>query len=215
MSSHSSVPHFDGLVGEEAANPKSESKPKSNPRFNVALAGALRRLRTQRGLSLERFARQSGVSRAMLGQIELGRSTPSVAVLWKISNALDVSLASLLNAGMPRVHVLQSNHAHCIRGPSGRSSFRILSSVLESSRVSFYELKLEGIALEVAETQPEGTRENIVVNSGVLTLNICDKYYHLSAGDSLCFDADVPHTYENPGSVECRAYLVRSFPANI
>src|SRR5689334_16779324 len=44
----------------------------------------LRRLRVRRGLSLERLAQRSGVSRAMLSQIELGQSAPTINVLWKI-----------------------------------------------------------------------------------------------------------------------------------
>src|SRR5579859_404207 len=50
----------------------------------------LRRLRTQRGLSLERLSRASGVSRAMLGQVELGQSAPTINVLWKIARALGI-----------------------------------------------------------------------------------------------------------------------------
>src|SRR5512135_2826784 len=55
----------------------------------------LRRLRTRRGYSLERLAKLSGVSRAMLGQIELGRSAPTINILWKIARALQVPFASL------------------------------------------------------------------------------------------------------------------------
>src|SRR5262249_34912572 len=55
----------------------------------------LRRLRTRQGHSLERLAKLSGVSRAMLSQIELGRSVPTIAVLWKITHALGVPFAAL------------------------------------------------------------------------------------------------------------------------
>src|SRR5438067_12758796 len=58
----------------------------------------LRRLRTQRGLSLERLAQISGVSRAMLGQIELGQSAPTINVLWKIARALEVTFSALISA---------------------------------------------------------------------------------------------------------------------
>lgn len=56
----------------------------------------LRRLRLKRGLSLERLAKASGVSRAMLGQIELGQSTPTINVVWKIARALAVPFSTLL-----------------------------------------------------------------------------------------------------------------------
>src|SRR5947207_4917328 len=62
------------------------------------LSANLRRLRMRRGLSLERLARASGVSRAMLGQIELGQSAPTINVLWKISSALEVPFSALISA---------------------------------------------------------------------------------------------------------------------
>src|SRR5512139_1809103 len=58
----------------------------------------LRRLRVRRGLSLEKLSRQSGVSRAMLGQIELGQSAPTINVLWKISTALGVPFSALISS---------------------------------------------------------------------------------------------------------------------
>src|SRR5260221_11991302 len=61
----------------------------------------LRRLRVKRGLSLERLARASGVSRAMLSQIELGQSTPTINLLWKIACALGVTFSTLITRGSP------------------------------------------------------------------------------------------------------------------
>src|SRR3954468_17668038 len=66
----------------------------------LTLAGGsnLRRLRTRRGLSLDRLAQRSGVSRAMLGQIELAQSTPTIALLWKIARALGVTFSALITS---------------------------------------------------------------------------------------------------------------------
>src|SRR3984885_2455598 len=57
----------------------------------------LRRLRKERALSLEALSKTSGVSRAMLGQIELGQSAPTINVLWKISRALGVPFSTLIS----------------------------------------------------------------------------------------------------------------------
>src|SRR3954464_13288785 len=57
----------------------------------------LRRLRTQRGWSLERLAKASGGSRAMLGQVELGQSAPTINVLWKIARALGLPFSALIS----------------------------------------------------------------------------------------------------------------------
>src|SRR3954451_23981539 len=61
----------------------------------------LRRLRVRRGYSLERLAKLSGVSRAMLGQIETGKSAPTISLLWKVVTALEIPFATLIAAQEP------------------------------------------------------------------------------------------------------------------
>src|SRR5688500_15968207 len=57
----------------------------------------LRQLRADQGLTLDRLAQMAGVSRAMLGQIELGQSTPTIKTLWKISRALELPFSALIS----------------------------------------------------------------------------------------------------------------------
>ena len=78
---------------EAAAGRRATSRP--------VVGANLRRLRNQRGLSLERLAQISGVSRAMLGQIELGQSAPTINVLWKIASALEVPFSALISRAGP------------------------------------------------------------------------------------------------------------------
>src|SRR2546425_7373832 len=77
------------VAGKEASNGSSSD-------LTAAVGANLRRLRTRRGLSLERLAHASGVSRAMLSQIELGRSTPTLRTLWKIAYALNKPFSALI-----------------------------------------------------------------------------------------------------------------------
>lgn len=70
----------------------------------VSSAGKnLRRLRIQRGLSLDRLAKISGVSRAMISHVELGQSAPTIVTLDKIAKGLGVSIMAFLN------HILSQN----------------------------------------------------------------------------------------------------------
>src|SRR6266511_226473 len=75
-----------------------QAAPEGLARDVAPILGAnLRRLRVRRGLSLDQFARESQVSRAMLSQIELGRSSPTINVVWKISTALRVPFSALIS----------------------------------------------------------------------------------------------------------------------
>ncbi|BBL74926.1 helix-turn-helix domain-containing protein [Methylomagnum ishizawai] len=172
----------------------------------------LRRFRKQRGWSLEQFGRLAKVSRAMLGQIELSRSVPTITVLWKIARALDVPISALLNRDMqegPRT--IAAGQARIVSSPSGWLRSRALFTPDMAGKVEFYESTLDAWASEEAEPHPQGSRANLAVCQGQLELLIEQKRYPLSAGDAICFAADLPRSYRNPGPAEARFYLVMAY----
>ncbi len=63
---------------------------------------ALRRLRRDRGWSLRTLAERSGVSAAMLSEIERGAKSPTVRLAYQIARALDCSISALLGDGPDR-----------------------------------------------------------------------------------------------------------------
>jgi transcriptional regulator with XRE-family HTH domain len=174
----------------------------------------VRRARRSRGLSLEALSRASGVSRAMISQIELGKSMPTIGVLLKVASALGVSPATIIDAGLrPRCVVLRGEVAKVLTSRDGGFALRALFPEDEANSVEFYELTLKGGATERPHTRPSGSTENIVVADGTLTVAIRNDRHRLHAGDAIFFGADVPHEYGNDGSDEARAYLVVSCPA--
>ena len=66
----------------------------TDPSTNIGIV--LKRVRTERGLTLEGTSELTGVSKAMLGQIERGESNPTISTLWKISTGLKLSFSELL-----------------------------------------------------------------------------------------------------------------------
>lgn len=176
------------------------------------LGANLRRLRIRRGLSLERLAKASGVSRAMLGQIELGQSTPTINVVWKISRALGVPFSALISQQRrPRTALLAGAKAKLLTSADGTFTSRSLFPFDEARKVEFYELHLRAHAREVAEPHAPGTTENLVVAAGALELLVDTERFVLAAGDAVFFEADVPHEYFNPGDVQAIMYLVMTY----
>lgn len=172
----------------------------------------LRRLRTKRGLSLERLAQASGVSRAMLGQIELGQSAPTINVVWKISRALEVPFSALLKARTATgTTVLRANQSKVLTSHDGSFSSRALFPFDEPRRTEFYELRLKTGATEQAEAHSPGTVENLIVTSGALEVEAHGQTHALSAGDAIVFEADVAHVYRNVSKTDVVAYLVMTY----
>jgi len=172
----------------------------------------LRRLRTQRGLSLEKLAQQSGVSRAMLGQIELGQSAPTINVLWKIANGLGVTFSALITAQQRSgALVLRAAQARLLTSSDHKFTSRALFPVNEPRRVEFYELRLLPGGVEHAEAHAAGTVENLVVAEGSVEIEAGGQRHTLEAGDAIMFEADAAHVYRNRARGESVMYLVMTY----
>jgi transcriptional regulator with XRE-family HTH domain len=172
----------------------------------------LRRLRTRRGLSLERLAKASGVSRAMLGQIELGQSAPTINVIWKIARALSIPFSALISTtAQSGTRLMRGSQAKRLASHDGSFVSRALFPFDEPRRVEFYELRLAAHAEERADPHPPGTMENIVVTAGQVEIERDDERHVLEAGDAILFEADVAHVYRNPGNVDAVMYLVMTY----
>lgn len=189
---------------------------KSGGDLTPVVGANLRRLRVRRGLSLERLSKASGVSRAMLSQIELGQSAPTINVLWKISRALAVPFSALIShrpEGSTRV--MPAQQAKRLSSHDGTFVSRALFPFDEPRQVEFYELRLAPGAEEHADAHPPGTVENLIVSAGALEMIVGDERHALAQGDAILFEADVPHVYRNPGAVEAVMYLVMTYAEKI
>jgi transcriptional regulator with XRE-family HTH domain len=189
-----------------------EAAATASPDLTPIVGANLRRLRTKRGLSLERLARSSGVSRAMLGQVELGQSTPTINVLWKVSHALGVPFSALITEpGAARPTVMRGAVARVLTSHDGAFVSRALFPFDQPREVEFYELRLAAASVERADAHPPGTKENLVVVDGALEMVIAGDRHRLATGDAILFDADVPHEYWNHGEAPLRMYLVMTY----
>src|SRR5476649_690672 len=216
-------------AGREAMNflhaipevPDLPSKPKDcnsgdDDAIGQCVAQNLQRLRSKRYLSLDALARNCGVSRAMLAQIESGRSVPSIKVLCKIAKGLKVSVAAFLeHRAFEGVAVLSASQSKRLVSASGAFVSRALFPFDVARQSEFYELRLSPLGEDVSEGHGPGVQENLVVSQGVLEISVNDERYLLSTGDSILFYADQPHRYRNPADSEAVAYLVVTYPERL
>ena len=197
------------------ASKKAPAKLRPRPEgkdLSPVVAENLRTLRAARGLSLEKLAVASGVSRAMLGQIELGKSTPTINVLWKIARALEVTFSSLIQAqAAVGTVVLRAKGAKILTSADGSFRSRALFPFGGPRRCELYELKLAAGSSEEAEPHAMGTLENLVVTHGAMRVRVPDGIHELATGDSILFFADVPHSYENPNAEEAVMILSMTY----
>ncbi|XDD49081.1 helix-turn-helix domain-containing protein [Leptospira sp. WS92.C1] len=172
----------------------------------------LKLIRHTKGFSLDKLASRCGVSRAMLSQIEQGKSVPTISVLWKIANGLNVPFSELLKEkGTEGIIVMKAENTKVLFSSSKVFSSRALFPYNGNRKTEFYELILKPGGIEVAESHQSGTTENIVVVSGKLRLRVGEKVVELEPKDSVFFRADIPHEYSNPTDQETLMYLVMDY----
>ena len=176
----------------------------------------LRRLTTKKGLSLERLAKLSGVSRAMLGQIELGKSVPTISLLWKVAHALAVPFSALNAESIPsNTVVLRANKSKVLTSIDGRFKSRALFPYEGERTVEFYEIEIAPGTQEVAEAHAINTIENLVIIKGEVEITVGDEIHILKERDSIFFQADVPHSYKNTGSENAIIYMVMIYAEKV
>jgi transcriptional regulator with XRE-family HTH domain len=176
----------------------------------------LRRLRVKRGLSLDRLSVACGVSRAMLGQIELGKSAPTINVLWKIARALNVTFSALIHTPTAGgTSVLREAEGRVLSSHDGRFTSRALFPFHEPRHVEFYRLGFAPGTVENAPPHPPGTVENLVVHEGSLEIEFGGQVVRLQAGDAVHFVADVEHVYRSSQPGATTAYLVMTYAREV
>jgi len=162
----------------------------------------IRALREHMGLSLRGLAERSGVSAPMLSQVERGDTSPTLAVATRIAAGLDLSLSQLLRLDegdtLAVVRADERRRGGALRAGHG---YEVLTPPLPGQRA---EVSLHTLAAGAATAGPgdpprhePGSRETAVVLSGRVRL-VCDgDACDLEEGDSVTFDADLPHHFEN------------------
>jgi XRE family transcriptional regulator, regulator of sulfur utilization len=172
----------------------------------------LRAIRKNRGCSLDQIAELTGVSKAMLGQIERGESNPTVSTLWKIARGLQISFSSLIKEEESNITVVKLESITPVTENDG--DYRVYSVFPFDPRKKFeiFTVEIEPGCTHISERHNEGLEEYITVLNGQLELIIGAESRTLQQGDSIRFLANKTHTYKNTGNEMTTYQLVMHYP---
>jgi transcriptional regulator with XRE-family HTH domain len=170
---------------------------------NGAVGVRVKALREAMGLSLRDLAERSGVSAPMLSQVERGETSPTLAVAGKIAAGLELSLSQLLRLDEGDGVTVVRAAERLLGGRHDGHRYEVLTPPLPGQRAEVSEHTLAPGASTGGPDDPPihepGSRETVVVQRGTLRL-VCDgEAYELMKGDTVTFDSDLPHHFENPG----------------
>jgi transcriptional regulator with XRE-family HTH domain len=174
------------------------------------LASQVRALRKQRGWSLERLGRASGVSRSMLSEIERNDANPTVAVALAIASALGVTLDDLATPpeGRSPLQIVPFDDPHMVYRSDEHCQIRTLSPLTADRTIEFYEITLRPDGELRSAPHFAGTRELLNVLRGRVRVESAGYSATLRAHDSVAYPADVDHAIVNVGRSEAVVYLI-------
>ena len=167
--------------------------------YSEHLASTLKHLRKENGWSLDRTSKETGVSKAMLGQIERGESSPTVATLWKIAGGFKCSLSSFIASDITNNEKMLLRSSENLRSQPCEGEMLVATLFPFNARKGFemFELTLPSGYERISEPHEPGVTEHIVVIAGEMELLLNDTWRELKAGDVVQFDASKPHGYRN------------------
>lgn len=180
------------------AAPIEAALPAANDAHARALGGSIRSTRILKGLKLRELGDRIGCSESMLSKIENGRISPSLAMLQRIAQGLQVTIATLFSP---------VDHARIVSRAGQRATIRIDDAGSRAERLVAPDggHLLEGHLHVLApgggsegELAHEGEEVGYVI-TGRLELRLGREAFMLEAGDSFSFRSEIAHSYVNPG----------------
>ncbi|TWV43427.1 helix-turn-helix transcriptional regulator [Streptomyces misionensis] len=158
----------------------------------ASLAGNLHRLRLARGLSLRELSAGTGVSKALLSQIERSEANPTVDVLVRIATALETTCDELLRRPLLRPEIVRAAQ---LPEPPDETSVNLLFADPEPRRTEMYRTRLHPHAQSQLSSHGAGSVEYVVVLSGAVALVVEGEEHHLATGDGARFSGMSSHYY--------------------
>lgn len=153
----------------------------------------LRDVRAASGLSLSKVAELTGVSKAMLGQIERGESSPTIATLWKIAKGFQLPLSALIGTAALR----DSADAGVFRTVTfpGSIQVKIVFPFDPTLGAETFHVALKSNQCHESPAHAAGVTEEVFVLEGALDVLRDGEWVSLQSGQGLRFAADLPHGY--------------------
>jgi len=172
-----------------------------------AISNNLRCHRENRGLSLDQLAELTGVSKSMLRQIETGKSSPTIATIWKIANGLKLSFSSLLCKQSVQAEVKSFDAENPLTAEEGH--YRLFPLIPFDPQQSFetHYFEIDPGTVYRGEPHKGNVYEYIFVQKGRLHISIEGSDYKISEGEFLKFLANSKHEYRCVGDEMVKAIM--------
>lgn len=177
----------------------------------IRIASSLKTLRKERGWSLDKAAQETGVSKAMLGQIERAESSPTISTLWKIASGFKVPFSLFIADDQPDHSTGQTKSLH----PSD-DKIKVLPIFPfdEKLKCEMFLIELLPGCEHISPPHQPNVIEHVLVAEGSMEVFSNSAWKLLTKGQGLRFDACQPHGYRNFSEQSSTMYDIIHYPSD-
>jgi len=180
----------------------------------LALSGQLgktvQRLRKAYNLSLSELSEQSGVAKSIISQIERNETNPTLATIWRLAHALDVSIERVLQAAEdePFLEKCSRGDTPILVSDDGKCRLAIIGWIKTVEWLQWYEFSADPGGVLDSEAHQRGSVECLSVNMGEVEVEVAGTIERAKAGETLRYRCDRPHTIRNVSGEPASAMMV-------
>ncbi len=174
------------------------------------LGKTIQRLRKAYNLSLSELAEQSGVAKSIISQIERNETNPTLATIWRLSQALDVSIERVLSSGEEEAFIDKSTRADTpiLVSEDGKVRLSIIGWVKTIEWLQWYEVQAEPGGELDSDGHQRGSIESLSVTAGEFEVEVAGVTQRAKAGETLRYRCDRPHSVRCIGPTPGTALMV-------
>lgn len=179
----------------------------------LPIGDIIKEIRKENQMTLKILSEKSGVSKAMLSQIESAKVNPTISTVWKIATGLDVEITELTRVVSVKTRnftLTKSNEiivADPIEGEEG-IQIKDLTSMDMVEDIEFFLITFEKGRKLFSEPHFTGTEEFITLLDGKLTVTAGKNVIQMNKGDFLSYHSDIEHSIENIGENSAVVHMV-------
>jgi transcriptional regulator with XRE-family HTH domain len=174
------------------------------------LGKTVQRLRKAYNLSLSELSEQSGVAKSIISQIERNETNPTLATIWRLSQALDISIERVLRSAddEPFLEKISRGDTPILVSEDGKCRLAIIGWIKTVEWVQWYDFSAEPGGTLESDAHQRGSVENLSVTSGELEVEVAGIKERAKAGETLRYRCDRPHTIRNVAPEAAAAVMV-------
>ena len=174
------------------------------------LGKTIQRLRKAYNLSLSELAEQSGVAKSIISQIERNETNPTLATIWRLSQALDVSIERVLatNDEEPFIEKISRADTPNLVSEDGLVRLSIVGWIKTVEWLQWYEVTAEPGGILDSDPHQRGSVESLTVTEGMFEVDVAGTHHRARAGETLRYRCDRPHSVRCIGDSPAKAIMV-------